>query len=722
MRPVYLLGCLIGSKLRPAKFGVKTQRLHYLLQIFSLTAFAIAQPVYNLVGRDAEFFFARQSQANEIVWAVVAISVFLPFAIALPGLLLGKWVRLTTLLFLTSILAATALVRYLDPSTPVFFFAITFVAVIVGLLAARTGAVSNFLMALAPAAVLFPLLFLFASPVSKLMRAPEVEPLPSGTVDPTPVVMVVFDELPLLSLLDSKGEIDKVRFPGFYDLSQNSTWFSNATTVAEHTLQALPALLTGTYPVANKIPDYVDHQHNLFTLLSPTHNLDNVNELMTTLCPRTLCWNYKQTHTSVAQRVHSILTDLSIVYSHLITPSSLRTRLPAINKTWGGFLRPAWKDRTPRVAAANPLPDDHVFRALEGTKPRWITRFLDRLWPGSSPGLHFVHIMLPHYPWAYLPDGRTYLAEPRKVPGLDPRDFWKSTPRSSREGYQRHLLQLGFADKVLVETLSRMRETSLFEDSILVVTSDHGASFKPGSKRRQIQKSNAAEIMFIPLFIKLPKQNEPVIDSRTTDLVDVVPTILARLSELPLKEGGGLDLFDDPAVQKRTKVTTRRGENVEHLLDTVAGLGQELAYKVALFGDGSDFYGLYRDGPFGYLVGKPISNLAIVEKSALQASIRSSDALKNIDLGANKLPVRVSGWVQLATEFATGASLIVSLNGTVAATTMLSAPNEQQVAQFSAILPSSLFLEGDNHISVYVPTRSASGKVVLLSPVNSPIE
>ena len=82
------------------------------------------------------------------------------------------------------------------------------------------------------------LVFLLVSPVSKL-----VLPQPGGTVDANapgvrinpehPVVMILLDELPTTSLLDSKGRMDQRLYPNFAKLAGHSTWYRNATGVSD---------------------------------------------------------------------------------------------------------------------------------------------------------------------------------------------------------------------------------------------------------------------------------------------------------------------------------------------------------------------------------------------------------------------------------------------------------------------------------------------------------
>ena len=80
--------------------------------------------------------------------------------------------------------------------------------------------------------------------------AGRVRPRPpaAATGDRPPVVMILFDEFPLSSLLDAKGRIDRRVYPNFAALADQSTWYRNATGVAGYTPWALPAMLTGNYP------------------------------------------------------------------------------------------------------------------------------------------------------------------------------------------------------------------------------------------------------------------------------------------------------------------------------------------------------------------------------------------------------------------------------------------------------------------------------------------
>ena len=155
----------------------------------------------------------------------------------------------------------------------------------------------------------------------------------------TPVVLLVFDELPLTSLMDERRLIDPVRYPNFARLAENAHWFRNATTVTDTTTQSVPAILTGRIPDGIRIPTFEDYPNNLFTLLSDSYEL-RVFESSTRLCPPRLCGDTASTP-DLPDRVRSMLMDVVVMYLHIILPDEMTLRLPPINQSWHDFRGPA---------------------------------------------------------------------------------------------------------------------------------------------------------------------------------------------------------------------------------------------------------------------------------------------------------------------------------------------------------------------------------------------
>ena len=198
------------------------------LHLAALWACAFVQPLFDVLGREAQFFVARGTRAAGRIRPAlgeglqVVLVGLLVAAILLPPIaqLLGG----SALALVPALLAgAGASVLY-----------------------ARAAPARTFLTVLSPAPLLFLVLFLVATPVSDLvLPSGGSEAIAGARTSRIPVVMVVFDELPATSLMDARDRVDARRYPAFASLARESTWYRDATTVAGRTTEAVPALLTG---------------------------------------------------------------------------------------------------------------------------------------------------------------------------------------------------------------------------------------------------------------------------------------------------------------------------------------------------------------------------------------------------------------------------------------------------------------------------------------------
>ena len=93
-----------------------------------------------------------------------------------------------------------------------------------------------------------------------------------------PKTMVVFDELPLTSLMGPGERIDASRYPAFGRLARDATWYRRATAVHDSTALAVPAILDGRYPRPGLRSDVYSHPANLFTLLERRYEVHAFEE------------------------------------------------------------------------------------------------------------------------------------------------------------------------------------------------------------------------------------------------------------------------------------------------------------------------------------------------------------------------------------------------------------------------------------------------------------
>ena len=478
-----------------------------VLHLLAISGFAVVQPLLDILARYPQFFVARHSKPVDILAFALLVSFAVPglgWMLVVCGRLLGKGTAVAihlaclTLLFAALSLHLAKLALGLkDPSW--VGVAVVF-GIVLSVVFLRIPTLRSYLALASLAPIGFVGLFILRPPISKIVFADStMVPVTEGRNLDTPIVMVVFDELPLVSLLDAERKIDGRYYPGFAALADSSNWYRHATTVAELTEDAMVGILTGTYPDRQRLANFVDCPQNLFTLLAGSYDFSNTNELMTSLCPEALCAGHTHRRASFKDRLRELTLDSAVVYLHLILPEELAAALPTINQAWNGFVdlkdsRHNSREQTSGVSLEVPysFPSHHWLRDLRGPVPGWYADFLDRLKPPGTgkPSLHFVHIMLPHAPWVYLPSGAQYSFQTKRIEGLQADNSWGAEPGASDRAYQSHLLQVRFTDRLVTELLHRLEAVGLYDEALVVVVADHGASFRPGNRRRHFTEEN----------------------------------------------------------------------------------------------------------------------------------------------------------------------------------------------------------------------------------------
>ena len=305
---------------------------------------------------------------------------------------------------------------------------------------------ATLLTALAPEPLVFAAIFLFASPVHRLVLPEDVSAAHATGATETPVVLLVLDELPLTSLLNEHGRIDAHRFPNFAALARDATWYRHAFATSSATNYAVPALLIEIRPQRVDLPVASDQPNSIFSLVSRSH-VTVVSETVTDMCGE--CSSPREESTGA--RLGSLASDLSIAYLHLVAPEDLRRSLPPVDRGWKDF-RAGLQRGTPTLRKGTRGPPG---RLLPDARPHRRCRAWRQAAVGD--GAH----PSPSTPWQYLPSGESYQVQGPIVPGLF-EDRWARNPWFTEQGAERHLLQVGFVDRLLGRLVRRLRETGLY--------------------------------------------------------------------------------------------------------------------------------------------------------------------------------------------------------------------------------------------------------------------
>ncbi len=680
------------------------------LHVFVLWGFAVAQPLFDLLGRQAQLFVAHDLHSAHVVALALVLTFLFPALLVLGEVAVGLAApsagRAVHWLLLALLTAATMwqLLRRLDRPPGGLLVAAALVA---GAAAAwacqRFSAIRSYLTILAPAPLIFAGAFLFSSQASKLVWSePRTVPLPAIDAD-VPVVLMVFDELSLPTLMDGKHRIDALRYPNFAALAGAGHWFRNATATSDVTVLALPALLTGRYLGKGhreaRLATAVNYPANLFTLLGGSYRL-NVLEHVTALCPSEIC-PPKAPDLSPARRMRTLLSDLAAVYLQRVLPADLAVGLPQVDQQWAhfGFLI---GDSEPRGTSSR--------RGSDGSRVRSFFDFQAaiRAESGSHGGtvaLHFLHSGLPHVPWRYLPSGRHYGTRRSRLIKKGPsfrKGRWVEDRWPVLLGFQRYLLQQQFADRLLGEVLATLEEVGLYDRALVIVTADHGVSFQPGSSRRAVDRHNFADIMSVPLFVKLPRQREGAVSDRNVELIDILPTIIEVLGLEEPWPMDGSSVFDAASERSEKRFFTSHRQRMLTFDPAAMDARYETVERmVEAFGPSSDPLALYRIGPYADLIGRPLSQLEVEVEPRRQVRLRTSELYQDVDPATGFVPARVIGSIRLQEPEEGPLELAVTVGGTVWATTRTLETATPRAA-FTAVVPEQAFVPGRNRVEVLV--------------------
>ncbi|SIM65791.1 Arylsulfatase A [Micromonospora cremea] len=637
-----------------------------LLEVVALVGLVVTQPLLDVLGRSPDFFLFHRADPGQILLLVALVAVVPTVPVALLGSLsrlAGRTARALTHTGLIGLLLAALAVQVGRHVTPLRGVPLLLVAGLAGVAGAaahrRWRAPGRALRLAAVGPVAFVALFLLGSPTSAVVL-PRGDGGAAGTAQGTgghpPVVMLILDELPLVSLLGADGRIDAGRYPHFAELAGGSTWYRNATGVSGWTPNALPAMLTGRYPARAVAPHYSQYPDNIFTAFGGLYDI-RAEESITRLCPPSRC----EQPVAPEQGLGVLVRETGKLLGQVAGPTETQVDP-----------EDSYREQTRAEAgldAAEPVPADPKFRwdSLDDNQPARFTSFLAGLKPASRPALHFLHLLMPHSPWAYLPSGARYDA-PEDLPNDGA--GWVELAR------QRHLAQLGYTDRLIGETLRTLRASGLYDQALVVVTADHGVSFRAGAQGRGMDaiKAAAGEVAWVPMFVKEPRQQTGRVDDRNWEHVDLLPTMADEAGiRLPWRVDG------------RSARQAPRTDGTKHFYDRP---GEPVTFPG----------GVPAPPPL-----PPPHRLVGTEVRAGPAggSARVADlaAFRATDPDTGTLPALV--WGDVPDQIPDGTLLAVAVNGRIGAVVPV-VPADPGGRRFAALLTDDqLFRAGTNQLDVY---------------------
>lgn len=461
------------------------------------------------------------------------------------------------------------------------------------------------------------------------------EPLSSDPDPDTPVVLVIFDELPTASLMKPGQKIDSRRFPNFAKLVAGSTWYRDNAAAGDYTAWAVPPILTGNHSNERTLPTNKVQPGNIFNLLGPGRRVHAMEEV-TELCSKRYC------------------------------PDGHQGEYPNI-----------------------PEADEFIKAKFKVLDIPAIEKWIDTI-PAGDRTLSVIHLPLPHQPLFYLPKGQRYPWGPLGFPIAVERNDWTISDAGVSYVQQRHLLQAGYADLMVGKVIRSIRENGDFDDSLIVVTADHGASYDVRYDRRDAGPRNIAATLNPPLIIKYPHQRQGRISRASTQNIDITPTIAELLGVTDRYRTEGVPVDQVPE-GRRMVADKDLGARIRFTAGQIRAQRPALLKKLKQrFGTG----GLWRLGPQAELIGTRPGRTRTLRSAS--ASIDSPGRLRKVKPNAGSVPSLISGELK---GVRTNQVVALALNGRITATTR--AFRYKGPMRFGTMSAPTSFRRGANRVTLY---------------------
>ena len=656
------------------------------LAVVGLTGFAISQPVLSVLGDDVATLALHGVDGIELVLFALLVAAVPPILICVGLWLSTRRPRLGRLLRDVALGSLVALFSVQLAKQVGIETGWVQLVLAIGAGVAFVSGYERFaqVRVWASFTAVLPVLamgaFLFVAPSSALLTTPDVDVERVDAEGLPNVVVIVLDELPTRSILGPDGEMDAARFPNLARFAGDASWYRHHTSLSPVTQAAVPSMLSGRLPTS-EAPIYANHPDNLFTLLAPTHELE-VLESGTALCPYASCG------LAGVDIDRAGLSDLMDV-----TAEMWRERVAL-----GPEQVSSLDDFAENVVAPGELASGSESRPGIGDDPEEmvgraerVDSFIESLDHDGTPSLFYLHLMLPHGPFLLYPDGEPYGVYDQTSATLPKDDrvlrhSWNDW--TARVSEQRHLLQATYADRMLGEVLEALQVADLYDDSVIVVTSDHGISFETRTIGRQVSAATIDAIAYSPLFIKAAGSSGGRIDDSNVMAIDLLPTIAALLGVEPAWETDGAPVGSQEVLARggRKEVYDIRGLGGMRLHEILEFIDQETFPLVndrrtgPLTAGSDDIAGHYDGTDIAPLLGQRIDDLRDRREGTVQVNL-----LDRLEAPGDEPKVAVlNGRVPGGSD---GDVVVVAIDGVVRGGARLASDSSGQEGMFDALLP-----------------------------------
>lgn len=165
----------------------------------------------------------------------------------------------------------------------------------------------------------------------------------------------------------------------------------------------------------------------------------------------------------------------------------------------------------------------------------------------NQPFFLYLHFLDPHDPYTPTGEFATKFSGPLKNSPF-------SYSKVMQDNIDLYDGEISFLDTELGKFFDYLKSNKLYEETFIVIVSDHGEQFMEHGDERHGWKLFNEEV-HIPMFLKTGRAvDQGRVINETVSTVDLLPTLLARIGLKKPQELPGVSLFDDQALKNRRGV------------------------------------------------------------------------------------------------------------------------------------------------------------------------
>ena len=312
------------------------------------------------------------------------------------------------------------------------------------------------------------------------------------------VFWIIFDEFSLVQSLE-RDKFDVNVVPNLATFSRTSTWYPHARTLYSMTEQAIPALLLGK-------KDVTDFKQQFLYDFDPHNHLSSIARKM-----EVFIFGYHLPYCLAFQEVAETC--------RVFPKTGFTDSISLVKHIWHsaipGELRNTITVKKLRLLIFGPASREHP-----------IVLALDMGQSFSHPTFTFIHEELPHFPYEYTSNGdignNTY--------GSGPSKRLSSGELEELQKYYRE--QVTYTDSLFGEFVAQLKAKKLYDQSYIVVMSDHGTSFDPQKPGRGT--IGHEQVDRVPFLIKSPGQTRGVVNPQPVHTGEFFGVLLDQMEKAKL--------------------------------------------------------------------------------------------------------------------------------------------------------------------------------------------